>query len=101
MQCLNCHRKGHTARFYRAPAQPISQVPEIEVKHACYGCGEVGNLQEGLPDNEKLQSRWTDSNGHRRRSYSGVPSDQWYVFEIIITLKFDLYLYKIKTWGNI
>ena len=49
MQCLNCHKKGHTVRYCRAPAQPISQVLGAEENQACYGCGETGHNQRDCP----------------------------------------------------
>ena len=49
MHCKNCNRKGHTARFYRAPAQPISQVSGAEFSQACYGCGETGHMKKDYP----------------------------------------------------
>ena len=49
MQCLNCQRKGHTVRYCRAPAQPISQVLGAEENQACYGCGETGHHQRDCP----------------------------------------------------
>ncbi|KAL7609303.1 zinc finger protein GIS2-like [Lactuca sativa] len=45
MQCRNCNRKGHTARFCRSPPQPINQVPAVGVGQACYQCGDVGNFK--------------------------------------------------------
>ncbi|CAH1452087.1 unnamed protein product [Lactuca virosa] len=49
MQCSNCNRKGHTARFCKAPARPINQVPGAGVGQACYGCGEVGHYKRNCP----------------------------------------------------
>ncbi|XP_023735046.1 uncharacterized protein LOC111882908 [Lactuca sativa] len=45
MHCKNCNRKGHTVRFCRAPAQPISQVPSTGFSHAFYGCGKTGHMK--------------------------------------------------------
>ncbi|XP_023734054.1 uncharacterized protein LOC111881896 [Lactuca sativa] len=49
MHCKNCNKKGHTFRFCRAPAQPISQVPATGVSQACYECGEIGQFKRNCP----------------------------------------------------
>ncbi|XP_023747170.1 uncharacterized protein LOC111895314 [Lactuca sativa] len=45
MQCRNCNKKGHTARFCKSPPQAINQAPADGVGQACYGCGEVGHFK--------------------------------------------------------
>ncbi|XP_023749727.1 uncharacterized protein LOC111898011 [Lactuca sativa] len=76
MQCLNCHRNGHTIRFCRAPTQPISHVPGVEENKACYGCGEAGHYRGGLPHNNELSREWTNSDDHRRRNNPRVINEQ-------------------------
>ncbi|XP_023765551.1 uncharacterized protein LOC111914038 [Lactuca sativa] len=49
MHCTNCNKKGHTARFYRTPAQPNAQVANAEASRTCYGCGEAGHLKRNCP----------------------------------------------------
>ncbi|CAH1413024.1 unnamed protein product [Lactuca virosa] len=47
--CRNCNRKGHTARFYRIPPQPLNQVPAAGVGQACYQCGDVRHFKRDFP----------------------------------------------------
>ena len=49
MHYINCDRKGHTALFCKAPARLISQVLDIGVGQACYGCGDVGHYKRNCP----------------------------------------------------
>ena len=49
MQSGNCNRKGHTARFCRAPTQSLNQVPDIGVNLACYECGEIADFKRNCP----------------------------------------------------
>ena len=53
MHYKNCNRKGHTARFYKAPTQPISQIPVAGVSQACYECGEIGYFKGNCPKTKK------------------------------------------------
>ncbi|KAL7615121.1 hypothetical protein Lser_V15G04828 [Lactuca serriola] len=45
MHCKNCDRKGHTARFCKALARPVTQVPGTGISQVCYGCGETGHFK--------------------------------------------------------
>ncbi|XP_023755142.1 uncharacterized protein LOC111903605 [Lactuca sativa] len=45
MHYKNYNSKGHSARFCKAPAQPISQVSTVGVIQACYECGEIGHFK--------------------------------------------------------
>ncbi|XP_023730991.1 uncharacterized protein LOC111878716 [Lactuca sativa] len=49
MQCRNCNRKGHSARFCKTPPQPLNQVPAAGVGRACYQCGDVGHFNRDCP----------------------------------------------------
>ncbi|XP_052627225.1 uncharacterized protein LOC128133734, partial [Lactuca sativa] len=49
MQCHNCNRKGHTARFCRTPPQPLNQVLAVGVGQACYQCNDVRHFKRDCP----------------------------------------------------
>ncbi|KAL7593881.1 hypothetical protein Lser_V15G32673 [Lactuca serriola] len=42
-------QKGHTARFYRVPAQQATPATNIGVNQACYGCRETGHFRREYP----------------------------------------------------
>ncbi|KAL7612335.1 hypothetical protein Lser_V15G07642 [Lactuca serriola] len=54
MNCINCNKKGHIARFCKAPAQPISQVPAAGVSQSCYECGEIGHFKRKCPKTKNV-----------------------------------------------
>lgn len=54
MHYRNWNKKGHTARFSKIPAQPISQVPAMGVRQVCYACGEIGHFKRNYPNTRNV-----------------------------------------------
>ncbi|XP_023732715.1 uncharacterized protein LOC111880516 [Lactuca sativa] len=49
LQCTNCNRKGHTARYCRSQPQQNNQPNNVGASQACYGCGETGHYKRNCP----------------------------------------------------